>query len=302
MLEHTDTGKSIRSYLKTKGYSGKNLAKIKNDGEILFNGEAQRLSDWIVNTGKLEIRLSPGVPSEIKAVKMPLSVCYEDDDYLIVDKPCNMPCHPVHGHLTDTLANAVMWKMRQQNENATIRIVNRLDRNTTGLVCFAKTSYAASAIHGASSKTHKESGHCGMQKEYLALCHGRIERPGSVFLPVRKKEDSMMQREISVSGMYAATHFEPLLQVRDATLLRLWLETGRTHQIRVHLAGIGHPLVGDDLYGGRPLSGMERHALHCSDMHFFHPVKEEYITVTAGMPADMHQAVVALVTETADLE
>lgn len=217
-------------------------------------------------------------------VPLPVDVVYEDTQIAVLNKAPGMAVHPSRLHLDDTLANAFAAHLiANGEENTAFRVINRLDRDTSGLVLTAKNSHAASRLHG-----HTE-------KIYYAVCQGTLHGSGTVDAPIRIKEGHGIQREVGEGGVRAVTHWTAVANLsrtapdggtHELTLLRIRLETGRTHQIRVHFASMGMPLAGDDMYGGsRALIG--RQALHCGQLDFCHPLTGEPMTFRVPFPNDM---------------
>ena len=227
-----------------------------------------------VKSGMIVEIVLPNEEMLIKPVKGELDIVYEDKYFLIVNKPPFMPVHPVKQHQSDTLANIVSYYCNEKGESYTFRAINRLDKDTSGLVIIAKDRFCANAMKGRT------------QKIYYALCHGRLEGSGTVSAPIGLLEDSKMVRHILKEGPPAITHYKSVVAGDDYSLLELKLETGRTHQIRCHMASLNHPLLGDDLYGGT-LEYISRQALHCGKVSFVHPVTNNMITVSADIPDDM---------------
>ncbi|MDD6315528.1 MAG: RluA family pseudouridine synthase [Clostridia bacterium] len=185
----------------------------------------------------------------------PVNIAYEDELMLIADKPGGQPVHPSRGHEKDTLANYVAGLFESRGQPFVFRAINRLDRGTSGLLCIAKTKYSASLLGKALHEGR-------IRREYCALCVGRPQPPdGTIDLPLGHREGYGIQRCVDPNGQPAVTHYRTLLSDGRVSLLRLRLETGRTHQIRVHMAHLGHPLVGDFMYG-EELPGFDRVALH----------------------------------------
>lgn len=197
-------------------------------------------------------------------------VMFENDFVTVFDKPAGMPVHPSAKHRTDTLGNlfAAMYP------ELVFRPINRLDKDTSGLCLIAKDPHTANILQG---KCHKI---------YYATVHGATEESGIINAPIARERDSIITRCVREDGKYAVTHYKKTAENDKFTLLEIELETGRTHQIRVHFSYIGHPLAGDDLYGGQR-QDISRHALHCGKMSFICPVTEEKITVESGLPDDM---------------
>ena len=217
--------------------------------------------------------------TEVLPENLPLDIRYEDDGLLIVNKPCGQLVHPTNRETVGTLANAVLGYYNRTGISAAFHPVHRLDRNTTGLVLIAKQPQ----LHHMLSPKGKKI----FQREYLAIIPGSLTpTSGLIDAPIARDTGSIIRRCVSPGGQDARTYYETLYTFRGMSLLRLRLETGRTHQIRVHLAYLGHPLLGDDLYGGtRELIG--RQALHAFRISFCHPESGNLVDATAELPADM---------------
>ncbi|WP_261132612.1 RluA family pseudouridine synthase [Bacillus sp. Marseille-Q3570] len=277
------SGKLLREYLlQEKFISRKALTDIKYAGGALFvNDQPVTVRHQLQENDQVTVFFPPEEISEsMEPVEIPLSVLFEDDHFLAVNKPADMPTIPSMFRNTDSLAQAVLFYYQQEGISSTIHAVNRLDRDTSGIVMFAKHRYG----HSLLSRLQKSG---EMNRTYLALCHGvPVEAKGTIEKPIGRKEGSIIERCTREDGQHAKTHFEVLQSFDDYALLRLKLETGRTHQIRVHMAFLGHPLLGDDLYGGhRALIG--RQALHSRSLQFYHPFLEKAIEIEAPVPEDM---------------
>lgn len=274
-FEIKEEGKSVSTYLKSRGFSRGALTKLKKGEFVFFNGRPVPLKYYMTETGILTLFIGAGNSVNVEAESFPLNILFEDRDIIAVNKPANMPTHPSHGHRTGTLANAVIGHCGRM----AFRAINRLDRNTSGIVLIAKNTFSAGKIKNT------------VKKEYIALVHGEITRSGEITAPIKRADKHQMQRIVSPDGEYAKTLYEPVSTNGEYTVLRLRLMTGRTHQIRVHMSYIGHPLVGDDLYGGKFALGFTHHALHCEKMSFIHPVTDEKISLTAPLPEKMQEAI-----------
>lgn len=260
-LNGIDVQKYLRRYC---GVSARLLAQLKRTSDGLqCNGEHIRSIDLLHANDRMTLTL-PKSPVTACPVDLPLTIVYEDADVLAVNKPPFMTVHPVHGHQDDTLANAVAAYSQRTGELFTFRPVNRLDKDTSGLVLIAKNPYAAAVL----PKT--------AEKVYMALCEGDLEGSGTIDAPLKLMEGHTIQREVAPDGKRAVTHYEVLRNACNHTLLRIILETGRTHQIRAHFSSIGHPLAGDDMYGGSR-QYFERQCLHCAEMRFLSPETHEII-------------------------
>lgn len=260
---------------KTKNVSQRIIRNAKRmDNGITADGEHIRTVDTVKAGQKIKILLPPAQcsmePEDIK-----LDIIYEDEHYLVINKGSNMPVHPTSNiHITDTLANGVVKYMRECGDMFSISIVNRLDKDTSGLVLIAKNAYAA------------ENAAATAQKKYVAVCRGELSSPGRIDEPIARVGDSIIKRCVSPNGARAVTNYAPVKTVGGRTLVAIRLETGRTHQIRVHFSYIGHPLEGDDMYGGS-LELIKRQALHCAEISFFHPVLEKQLDFSSPLPDDM---------------
>ncbi len=269
-----------KRYLKqVHGLSTRLITRLKNtpDG-ILMDGKLLRAVDFVKAGAVITVNL-PGEQSEyIEPIEGKLEILYEDSFILAVNKPPFMPVHPVKQHQTDTLANIVVYYAQKRGESYVFRAHNRLDRDTSGIVLIAKDKFTINKLKN------------GVKKTYTALVHGKIEHGGTIAKPIGLLDDSKMVRHVLNEGTPAITHYAPIAFNEQATLLKLQLETGKTHQIRCHMSSMGHPLVGDDLYGGKR-DFINRQALHCGIVEFTHPVTSEIITVTAPLPNDIENAV-----------
>ncbi|MGN0453082.1 MAG: RluA family pseudouridine synthase [Ruminococcus sp.] len=269
-------GKKAVVFLRTVcKLSARTLALLKKtEGGLTLSGKTLRTVD-IVHSGDVVKIALPQEQTAITPIKGELDILYEDSSLLIINKPSATPVHPVKSHQTDTLANFVAYKYMNSSADFVFRAVNRLDSDTSGAVIIARDRHTASLMQSIDVK-----------KYYIAVCHGKIVEKGSVRLPIALSADSKIRREVNPNGKSAVTYFEPIKALNDATVVRLCLETGRTHQIRCHMSHIGHPLLGDDIYGGS-LERIGRQALHCFEVSFVHPITAETVSVTAPIPQDM---------------
>lgn len=276
--EEYDNKKAIIFFKEKCGLSARMLTRLKRiPNGITMNGQLLRTVDCVKGGMTVEISL-PEEKMLIEPIKGTLDIAYEDKYFLIVNKPPYMPVHPVKQHQNDTLANIVSYYSQSQGESYIFRAINRLDKDTSGLVIIAKDRFCANAMKGRT------------QKIYYALCHGRLEGRGTVSAPIGLLEDSKMVRHILKEGPKAVTHYKSIYADDNYSLIELKLETGRTHQIRCHMASLCHPLLGDDLYGGT-LEHIKRQALHCGKISFIHPVTNNMIEVAADIPDDMKRLI-----------
>ena len=286
-LSYTITNKNkadtIGAFLHDAGYSRRILIELKqNPEQICLNGTPSWLNTPLQIGDTLTLFLpDEPVSSDILPVNLPIDIVYEDEDLIILNKATGMPVHPSQGHHENTLANALAYRFASRGEHFVFRAVNRLDRDTTGLLLIAKHKISGAFLSAMTAK--KE-----IRREYLAIVAGKPEEYGTIDLPIARKDGSTIERCIDMDhGEHAVTHYR-CLDYRDdlgCSLVRLRLETGRTHQIRVHMKAIGHPLLGDFLYNP-DYRFIGRQALHSYTVAFRHPITGEAMEFTAPMPED----------------
>ena len=263
-------GAQAQAYLKTLGFSRRAIIKLKQNGGLTRNGAPLRAVDVIHSGEQLSVLLSEESLSELPLPNPELSapIVYQDEDVGVFNQPPFMPVHPSIRHYDDTLANLFAAKF----PDLPFRPINRLDRNTSGLCVCAKNRFAASLSES-------------LEKVYFAITNGTP--PGdTINQPIGRAEGSIIKRCITPDGSPAVTHFSVIGGNELHKLLRVTLETGRTHQIRVHMAFLGYPLCGDEMYDG-DCSAIQRQALHCGEVRFTQPVSRENIILTAPLPEDM---------------
>lgn len=261
-------GVQAQVFLKSRGISRRVLTALKRSGGLTRGGGTLRTVDAVHAGEVITLRLDGGETSVAANPELSADVVYEDEDVVVFNKLPFMPVHPSQRHHDDTLANLFAARY----PGLPFRPINRLDRNTSGLCVCAKNQFAAAALSGSISKV------------YYAITDGTP--PGNtVNAPIGRLGDSVIERCVTPDGKPAVTHFRKIAGERRA-LLRITLETGRTHQIRVHMSHIGFPLCGDDMYGGE-CTAISRQALHCGEVEFTLPVSGERITVSAPLPEDM---------------
>lgn len=218
--------------------------------------------------------------SNIVASNIPLNIIYEDDYLLVLNKPANIAIHPSILHFYNSLSNGVKFYFDKLGLKKKIRIVNRLDRNTSGIVIFAKNEYIQECLI-KQMKTNE------FRKEYLAIAKGILEsKSGTLNFPIARKEGSIIERTVTSDGDSAITHYDVVKEFNNLSLVHIVLETGRTHQIRVHFSHIGHPILGDTLYGS-PSELINRQALHSYKLTFIHPVTKKVLSLEAPLPNDI---------------
>ncbi len=279
-------GLVLRDYLRrVLGLSRAEVTvlKQKEDG-ILLNGTPVTVRAQLSEGDTLFLsREDEEAGDGVLPRPIPIEILYEDDDLIAVNKPAGLPTHPSHQHQEDTLANGLAYLFAQRGVPFVFRAVNRLDRDTSGVVLVAKN-------RGAAFRMSREIGSGNTEKTYLAVVTGTVDRAGTVEAHIRRREDGRMERTVCSpeEGRYAKTDYRPLASQDGLTLLSVRPLTGRTHQIRVHLSSLGYPICGDTLYGdpsGSPLIG--RQALHAVSLTVFSPNHGERITITAPLPPDM---------------
>lgn len=283
-IENADHGKLLRDFLKEQHISRRALTDIKfSGGRISIDGEEVTVRRPVCTGELVKVEFPREVKSEsMEAEDIPLNIIYEDDALLVVYKPAGMSTIPSREHPTGSLANGIIGYYERISLFATVHIVTRLDRDTSGLVLIAKHRH----IHHLLSHQQKDG---RIKRVYEALAEGTFTNKfGTIEKPIGRKRNSIIEREVQEGGQYACTHYEVIQQFPTYAHVKLKLETGRTHQIRVHLSSIGHPLMGDDLYGGSP-SKITRQALHCRKLEFFHPILKESLQFEATMPFDMQR-------------
>ena len=282
-----NTSTAIGEYLRIRGYSRRLLSCLKRaENSILLNGVPARTNRILKAGDLLRISLAEEAsvfpPFRSAGQGEPFRVVFEDDDILIADKASSLPVHPSAVNTDNTLASAVCDYYAEKNRPIVYRCVNRLDRDTTGLTIIALHMLSACVL-SAQIKEHK------IRRTYLGIVKGYISREGTVCAPIARQPGSSMLRCVSFEhGENAVTHFEPLSYRPDLdlSLIRLNLETGRTHQIRVHMRYLGHPLIGDHLYYP-DLRYINRQALHSASLEFLHPVTDLPVCFHAPLPGDM---------------
>ena len=265
------------------GISRNQLVSLKKkENGIVQNGKRVTVRAAVHTGDSIYLDMEEEPSQNVLPVDIPIEILYEDDELLVVNKPPYMPTHPSHDHYTDTLANAVVHHYQLNGTSAKFRPITRLDRNTSGIVLIAKTALSASKL---SSQMQKGK----ISKEYIAICEGETPKIFSVNKPIKREDESVITRTVCGygEGQAASTDFERINTNGEASVLRVRPITGRTHQIRVHLASEGFSIIGDDLYG-RPSSLIQRHALHAESLAFEHPSGQQ-MKITAPLPEDMQR-------------
>lgn len=283
-------GIKLQGYLRRGlGLTGRQIssAKFREDG-ILVNGVRRRVSEMVYPGDVVEVLLEDDMAGseQLLPLQQELDILYEDEDILAVNKPAGMVVHPSHGHYRDSLANAVNYYFTAKGEQARVRAIGRLDKETSGIVVFARNRVAAARL-----AVQKEQG--VFQKKYFALVQGRPDPPdGTITANIARDEATLMKMKVCDQGQRAVTHYRTRESNKICSLVEVSLETGRTHQIRVHMASIGHLLLGDRLYGGQVdenCSIISRAALHAGGCVFKQPFSDQEICIEAALPDDMER-------------
>ncbi|MBR3552895.1 MAG: RluA family pseudouridine synthase [Clostridia bacterium] len=269
-------GKKLYSFLKGGAHLSSRLIRSLKQSEngLLVNGVHARTVDLLRAGDVITVTIPDDTRSAVPGETLP-QVLFEDDDLLIVNKSALLPIHESHNHQGDTLANCVALHLQQQGKTAVFRAVGRLDKGTSGLVVCALNSHAASCLAGK------------IQKTYLAVAEGVFTGSGTIDAPIFRPDPMKTLRTVDPRGDRAVTHWTALESDGRLTLLEIRLETGRTHQIRVHFASLGAPLFGDRMYG-TPQEALPHQALHCARVEFCHPITGARVDVQAPPPWDFH--------------
>ena len=268
------------------------LSRLKQTEQgIMLNGERVYISVRVAVGDRVEVRMEQETSTDIVPQDIPLNIIYEDEHLLILNKPTGIIVHPTHGHYMNTLANGVVYYWQQSGQNIRFRPIHRLDQETSGVLAIAKNPYVHQWV--SEQMIAKQT-----KKEYVAIVYGNVKADqGTIDAPIDRNPASPHLRIVLETGYPSVTHYEVIQRFKDVTQVRLWLDTGRTHQIRVHMRSIGHPLIGDKLYftdeAGEeimladPSLIFDRHALHAEKLGFTHPITKQFSEYTAQLPEDM---------------
>lgn len=274
-------GMLLREFLKSKELSKRALTDIKfQGGKIFVNDEEKTVRTVLKENDLISVYFPIEHPSEgLIPEEIEFEIIYEDDAVIVVNKPYGIPSIPSREHPSGTLANGIMNYYNKIGLQSTIHIVTRLDKDTSGLMLIAKNRY----VHYLFSKDEL----INVVRSYKAIVHGQLEKDNGVIeAKIARKNDSIIQREVSETGQEAITYYKVNQKLKDYSIVELKLATGRTHQIRVHMSFINHPLVGDDLYGGAT-NTLKRQALHSFSLSFKHPINHEMYSFEIELPEDL---------------
>lgn len=277
----------IEHFLRDKGYSRQLLITLKKDTDsVLVNGQPRYMNERLTEGDVLTIHIRENESSEkIEPVKHPLDILYEDEDLLVINKPAGMPIHPSINNYGNTLANALAYYYECQNKPFIFRCTNRLDRDTSGVTIIAKNQLSSGVL---STQVMKHE----VEREYLAIVKGTdLPDSGTITAPIGRKPGSIIERMVDFEqGEEAITHYNVLKRENGHSLVSLKLETGRTHQIRIHMNFLGYPLIGDYLYHP-DMEHISRQALHSYRMNFKHPITGVNMEFIAPLPDDMKRII-----------
>lgn len=283
IIDEDSAGLRVEQFLRRKRYSGQNLSEIKRmPKSILVNGVHYYMRQELSTGDHLQVRICETKNSEkIPPTNLPLDIIYEDEDLLVLNKPAGMPIHPSLNNYTNSIANALAYYFQSQGKPFIFRCCNRLDRDTSGLTIVSKHLVSGSIL---SDMTKYREVH----REYLAIARGSVTpSEGTIQAPLGRKEGTIIERTVDWEhGEDAVTHYKVVKEANGHSLVSLRLETGRTHQIRIHMKYLGYPLTGDYLYNP-DMEYMTRQALHSHHMEFTHPITGEHMSFTAPLPEDM---------------
>ncbi len=283
IIDEDSAGLRVEQFLRRKRYSGQNLSEIKRmPKSILVNGVHYYMRQELSTGDHLQVRICETQNSEkIPPTKLPLDIIYEDEDLLVLNKPAGMPIHPSLNNYTNSIANALAYYFQSQGKPFIFRCCNRLDRDTSGLTIVSKHLVSGSIL---SDMTKYREVH----REYLAIARGSVTpSEGTIQAPLGRKDGTIIERTVDWEhGEDAVTHYKVVKEANGHSLVSLRLETGRTHQIRIHMKYLGYPLIGDYLYNP-DMEYMTRQALHSHHMEFTHPITGEHMSFTAPLPEDM---------------
>lgn len=275
---------NVKEVLKAEfSMSDRLLLKLKKLDKIYLNGNVTSVNHPVLENDLIECYLDYEEDnSNIIPTEMPLNIIYEDEAYIVVNKPAGIPVHPSMDHYTDSLSNGIAFYFNQIGLKKKIRPVNRLDKDTSGIVIFAKNEYIQECL--VRQMKSKE-----FIKKYIAVVTGSLDNlEGTINAPIVRKEGSIIERCVSETGDIAITHYKVLKRKPNFDIVECILETGRTHQIRVHFAYLGHSLLGDTLYGTSS-NLINRQALHAYEVEFTHPLSKKKVKYITTVPEDLNK-------------
>ena len=285
-INHDSIGLRLDQFLQEHYYKEKSRSYVQHaikDGYVLVNGQQVKNGYMLKVDDLIQIEAVEVKKLDIEAVNLNLDIVYEDDDLVVINKPQGLVVHPASSYHEPTLVNGLLYQVDELSSiNGVARpgIVHRIDKDTSGLLVVAKNDFTHQALSDDLAE-HK------IQREYIALVYGKFtENEGMIDAPISRHPKNRLKMAVISGGKPAKTHFKVIDRFDKYTLLKCILETGRTHQIRVHMAYINHPVVGDPIYGPKQVIGSTGQYLHAQKLTFYHPTKKEHMTFTADMPKE----------------
>ncbi|WP_270647806.1 RluA family pseudouridine synthase [Paeniclostridium hominis] len=281
----SDENSTLKEILLDKlNFSVRSLSKMKREQTVLVNGKFKKPSTNIEKGDLIEVKIEEDM-ANFTPEDLNLDIIYDDFDLIMVNKPPFMVVHPTKSHSDNTIANGVTDYIIKKNEKVKIRFVNRLDMNTSGLVIVAKNAYAH---HTLSTDMSEDK----VDKKYITVVKGIVKDDfGTINAPIYRQTEDSIKRIVDERGQESVTHYKVIERLNDATVLEVKLETGRTHQIRVHMNHIGHGIIGDELYGYVDEDLINRQALHAYSLEFEQPRTKEKLKFKAQVPEDMKKLI-----------